>query len=358
VVLGTDLALTKSFLDRQFQKHTAYFDLLDSLGLHPQLAFTLLRICGTPRIKYLLSVSPPSYVSELASYFDARVVESLEKIMGATIDKQTIHDRLGAGIPAYAPYAVALYNSSKNEVLNRIRTSVELVTNELTSFTAPHNHDANWMYYDGLLTPCDFINALAIRLSILPPHLRLHPCRCNCGHVVRCDAEQIHHTFICDQFTAFGHTTRHNLVRDTMITVANSFGITVTKEPNHYVYPFGKKRPDILFRTSLGIATDVSIVSPTGAPGIALKEAERVKIRDHSAIVANQQDLFIPAVFEVYGLFGQGFVNLSRNLAGSLPPVMATEFERELKHQISFALAKGRSSALISAKWKQSNRIA
>ena len=137
-----------------------------------------------------------------------------------------------------------------------------------------------------------------------------------------------------------------------MIQVANSFGITCTKEPTCYEYPSNKRRPDILFHTDVGIAVDVSIVSPELVPGEHLQVIEKQKTKDHHAAVNAKQHVFYPAVFEAYGLFGKSTVNLIAQLARYLPTVLQADFRREMRSSIANALAQGRASAIVGTKWK------
>lgn len=356
ILLGADIAESPSFMEEKLRSHQAYFDLLEEISLHPQIYFTLLRMCGSPRLKYLCSVTPPEVARPLASFFDGRVAGMVSKLIdpsGASlIAESTLHDRLGAGIPCYSKHLDALYQAAKTTALTGVDTVVELVTNLIPHGTAQHNLDSDWMFYTGKLTPADFINAFGIRLGMLPSHLRMHPCTCACGSVIRNNFEQISHTFACDRFTHYGHTARHNRVRDTMIQVANSFGITCTKEPTCYEYPSNKRRPDILFHTDVGIAVDVSIVSPELVPGEHLQVIEKQKTKDHHAAVNAKQHVFYPAVFEAYGLFGKSTVNLIAQLARYLPTVLQADFRREMRSSIANALAQGRASAIVGTKWK------
>ena len=356
VLLGADLAETQSYIDDKIKSQVAYFDLLQSLPLHPQLAFTLLKVCGLPRCKYACSVMRPSLTKRLAETFDSKVkafVSSMIDPSGAsTILDAIMHDRLGAGIPAYARNVEIIYNAAKQESLSGVETNVELVTNDIPHPTAQHNLDSDWLYYKGKLTPAEFIAAFGVRVGNLPKHLRMSPCTCACGNVIRTDSEQIEHTFACDRFTHYGHVPRHNRVRDTIIQVANAFALTCTKEPTCYDYTSNKKRPDVLIHTETGIAIDVSIVSPKNVPGEQLQLAEKLKINEHHTAVTNRQHVFHPVVFEVFGLFGKSVTSFITQAARYLPVNLQQDFKREMRCSIANALAAGRASALVGTKWK------
>jgi len=234
---------------------------------------------------------------------------------GKTLIEDTIlHDRLGAGVPAYAKNVEAIFDAAKQESIHGIQTVVELVQNEIPHPTAQHNLDADWLFFRGKLTPAEFLAAFGVRLASLPRHLRVSPCTCACGQLIRNDCEQIEHTFACDRFTHYGHIPRHNRVRDTIIQVANAFTLRCSKESTCYEYQSNKKRPDVLFHTETGIAIDVSIVSPKQQPGEQLQSAEKNKINEPSTAVNNRQHIFHPAVFEVYGLFGKSVTTFNSSV--------------------------------------------
>ena len=52
----------EEFYDEQERKQSAFFDLLEGLRVHPALMYTLLYLCGDPRIRYLCSVMPPQHI--------------------------------------------------------------------------------------------------------------------------------------------------------------------------------------------------------------------------------------------------------------------------------------------------------
>jgi hypothetical protein len=67
--IGTcvDLTASRSFFEKQHKKQIDFFAMLDRVhaigSLHPAILFTLLRLCGNPRLEYLCSVTPPSVVA-------------------------------------------------------------------------------------------------------------------------------------------------------------------------------------------------------------------------------------------------------------------------------------------------------
>lgn len=57
--ISEDVAPAKAFEEQQVTKAKNYLTKLKELPLHPHLTYTLLRVCGLPRIHYVVSVTPP-----------------------------------------------------------------------------------------------------------------------------------------------------------------------------------------------------------------------------------------------------------------------------------------------------------
>ena len=113
-----DVGSTRGFWARQVAKQKSFFELLervhDAKCLHPAILFTLLRVCGNPRIEYVCSVMPPSDgLAALCKTFD----EGVRKILnGPTMlvgrlpeDSPRLYDADGAGFTNYLAIAPALF---------------------------------------------------------------------------------------------------------------------------------------------------------------------------------------------------------------------------------------------------------
>ena len=206
VTLGCDLANTRAFVVEQISKHDTYFDTLHRVPLHPQLKLILVRLCGAVRIKYLASVMPTATITDLINAFDKRVRDAVFGALrlgdGDMISDEMMYNRFGVGLPDYKRLAGKLFSSTRDRLLEGAVGRVELVNPVApgSHLTAPHNHDADWLWYDGEMTPATFIAAYCIRLGILPEHLRVRG-KCACGQLVQDDHEQIAHFMKCDRFT-------------------------------------------------------------------------------------------------------------------------------------------------------------
>lgn len=329
--------------------------------MHPQLKAVLLRVCGAPRLRYITSAMPPERTKTLTEAFDKGTVEALAAVLQLSVDELEksglLHDTMGAGIPKYTELREKLYTAARNYALDGVHTPVELVTkgDESSQPLARHNMDAQWLWYDGSMSPAEFCTAFCIRLGIVQRHLRVHPARCDCGATVTNDLEQIQHTFSCDQFTSTTHTRRHNMLRDEICRVCMSFGISAVKEPTCYAYEEGRKRPDILFATFRTIATDVTIVKPHEKPGEAAKEADEKKRKEHRAAVERHQHVFIPGACEAYGLIGPSMVTLVKELANDLPISTQFIFKRTMMNAIASILARSRASGIYGTRYRRDN---
>ena len=365
IVLGIDLANTTTFFEDKIAKAKVYFDTVDALPLHPQLKTVLLRLCGAPKLIYLLKGMAPQFTETIAETFDDMVLSSLAKAIGVSVNElplETVHHTSGAGIPSLKNIRADLYNASRNYAIERIQSAVELVPSDPTALSSPsarHNMDASWLWYHDAMTPAEFIAAFCVRLGFLPSHLRIHPIKCHCGTVVTSDAAQIDHTFRCDRFTRFTHATRHNMVRDAMARVAMQYGLSAIVEPSIYTYTAGRKRPDIVFQTSTAIATDITIVMPTDTPGDAACDADERKIKTHTDAVKALGHIFIPAAAEAYGLMGKGFTKLVDALTRDLATPYQWGFSNDMNRAITTAMARSRAAALYGSKqMHDANKIA
>ena len=363
VLLGADLACTGEFSQKQLQKQQQYFALLDRIPMHPQLKTTLLRVCGAPRLRYILSAMPPAWSSPLAEFFDKATIQALSKIIHVGVeelqDSGLLHDAMGASIPQYSKLNGKLYEAARNFAIFDVHTPVELVTKGDNSQqpTARHNLDSQWLWYDGTMSPAEFCTAYCIRLGIIQPENRVQPTRCDCGKLIQNDTEQLHHTIVCDQFTSATHTRRHNMLRDEICRICMSFGISAVKEPTCYQYEVGRKRPDILFLTHRILVTDVTIVKPRDEPGEAAKAADEEKRKQHRSAVESKQHVFIPGACEAYGLIGEGLVKLVKELAKDLPLSSQFVFKRTMMSAISTALARSRAQGIYGTRHLQDRII-
>jgi hypothetical protein len=359
-LLGIDLSTSpREWVQKKNEQHSAYFDLVRSAGLHPQIQFVLLRVCGTPRLTYHVSVVPPDVSELLTVPFERRLLTEFSSIIDPTgntvIAPEAFHSKFGIGAPMLTHLRAEIYEATRRMALEDDPNVPLLTLLNVTPSTqhAAHQSDAQWLFFDSpncALTPSQFSTALAIRLNIIPPHLDISTQRCACGEHLT-----YNHILSCDQATGLSHATRHNKIRDTIIQHARRFAITCSAEPAIYSYADGKKhRPDILFNVgTVGIATDVTVVQCQAEPGTASEQADKEKEKIHTNATSTIGHQFIPCALESHGYFGNGFVKLTRRLSEFIPSILRSNFVKEVTHAVSTVMAANRAESVLSAVHRQ-----
>jgi hypothetical protein len=355
-----------SFLAEKNAANIRFFETLFACPLHPQLQWTILRLCGSPKMIYLASTMPPELSTNLLKEFDGMLQQAARRILECdedSLDLDFLHDKLGAGFPLYSACATALYQESVL-LAHRPRGSrgqeVELVTEKLPQ-TADlcSQRDAQYMFYShttqfSSMTPVEFRLAAAIRLRTLPANMMPTAVACACAHDVVCTtpAQLIEHALRCPKMSRYTTTTRHNAVRDAICGVARSYGITVTKEPTFYDYQDEqgiRRRPDLTFHVTPPVTTDITIVHPDGTPGNAAKLAAQRKAKIHTDAANRMSHVFIPFALETYGLQDESCLRLSKRLEEYLPRYLQLSFRFDLFHAVSCTLARTRVAMVLSA---------
>jgi Reverse transcriptase (RNA-dependent DNA polymerase)/Reverse transcriptase-like len=333
-----------------------FFHNIVKCNLHPQLQWTILRLCGMPKMIYYAATTPPMFSSNLLDTFDKMVKTTAQTILEADIAPRMFYDTLGGGFPLYAKIANDLFEASKTMSLAQTKGAyVQLVTSCLSTAALSSQHDAQYLFFQAntdiaSMSPKEFQMAMSIRLRVLPRHIVNRPRKCNCGATLATDDTFIEHVLTCDQSTRFTHTHRHNQVRDAIAAVARANGITVTVEPTFYNYSTAaRKRPDITFHTPKPIATDVTIVKPHEVMNKATEDAEQAKSKEHTEAVSALGHTFIPFAMEVYGHRGISCTTLTKALKNQLPRHLQWTFEMDMNHAVSSALAKARAQSILSA---------
>jgi len=366
VALGADLCELPDtpFLRDKKEKTTRFFNLLEQIDLHPAITFTILRLCGNPRLEYLCSVMPPSYgLFEVTQEFDRclkRVLNGPSLLRGRFTVTSMLYDREGAGFIHYSGVSSLLFEETKRRLsaggTGRARP-VELVTTDTSLPVQRKGNDSGagngWLFYTGAkyeLTPAEFVSALAIRLLLLPESVRL-PVLCDCKKQLNTETDVIDHALACDRFTNFGHKARHDsMMYDALVPVARSYGLTCVCEPRCYAYDDASaNRPDIIFGTTPRTTTDVTIVFPDVEVGVAAMRAAVEKEKKHKKAVETLGHKFIAFAMESFGYMDQSAHDLVKALANDLPPVRRRTFFSEIYHAISVACARGRANAVNSA---------
>ena len=372
VIVGADIAprTDNAFLREQIAKQEAFFKLLDRVDIHPAILFTILRICGNPRLEYVCSVMPPTTkMAELCARFDDLIVASMNSatLLAGRLKPghfELLFDAKGAGFTRYSAVHAELYEMSKRQCLSATKSKpprTGLVTtdpNLPVHVRGATDLSGNWMMWKSSFTqelqPSQYVAALCLKLNVLPESVPF-PVKCNCGKTVTCDAEFIGHTYTCDRFTPFTHLHRHNEVMyGALVPLAKSYGIHCTTEPSFYTYEekdghTPHNRPDITFHTSPPIATDITIVAPVHEVDIAANEAAHAKVKKHRLAVQQMGHTFEPFALEIQGHMHECCYRVIRTLQRDLMPMHRLQFFRDATNAVSIALAKGRAEAIRAA---------
>jgi len=348
------------FAEEKNRVTTAFFEKVCAYSLHPQLIWTILRLCGAPKFIYLGSTTPTLHSLPILRHFDTMLKSTAERVIDAQISEPFLYHRLGAGFPCYARSAEALYNASKTMALTQSPKGVEV---ELVLDDLPHTADlrsqfhAPFIFFSAAtryseMTHVHFRFAMCIHLRTLPRRIAQTstPVKCDCGLNVTSSETLIEHALKCDKFGRYNRTHRHNLVRDTIAAIARSYGISTTIEPRFYNYETGRCRPDITFHVMpKAIATDVSIVYPEIEAGVAANRAAKAKIELHKRAVEAMEHSFIPFIMETYGYAHESCTQLAKALMAHIPRHRHAAFRFDMEHAASNALAIARANTIMTA---------
>jgi hypothetical protein len=341
----------REFVEEKKRSLAKFLAKLREIPLHPQLKWTILRLCGAPKFHYIACTMPPLVTTELMKHFDLEMKSSIESILDAEVQPQYIHDEHGAGFPCYARAAESLYRQSQDMALGvSVGEDVQLLLNTLTpSAGILSQQDASFMFYaaiNGLarLEGAEFIMAMCIRLRTLPRGMDF-PRICKCTRELPMGSvdDFINHALSCKKLSSYPQASRHNRIRDTLAAVVRTYGISVTLEPTFYVYNCREqRRPDIVFHARVAVATDVCVVHPAEAPRVAAVAAAARKVQDHNEAVTRENHKFFPFVLETFGYMHESCHQLIDELKKSIPPHLRQEFDFDVKRSVSCALARAR----------------
>jgi ribonuclease HI len=329
-----------------------FFDTLQTANLHPQLTWTILRLCGAPKMIYYAATTPPQHGLDILTKFDGKLRQATEHLIGP-VDAQLLYAPNGGGFPCYAKHATLLFEQSKRMALHGVEPSKVVLTTtpESNPELMAHldgQHHAPYLFFTrptelSYMSPSEFITALSIRLRTLPRHTCTLPKQCICGRLCRSYGEVIDHVFACDRMSAFTFTQRHDLVKSAIAALIRSYGFNVTIEPRFYSYDTGlRQRPDITVNTARPITTDLVICVQDGNVGAAASRAAQNKRRIHSDAVQRQDHLFVPFAMEVHGHCDESCYSFIKHIRNHLPPYTGYIFEREMFSVIAITLAKAR----------------
>ena len=369
IVLGGNISENNNeYLKMQRNKLCGFYDVLRKIDLHPQLAFTLARICGFEKARYFANVTKPEHSQNVLAEFDQEAITYLEDLFNIDIaDQDFCHRAGGLGIYDYHSNAQTLYQESFNaSVLKLKQQDVPLVNAKppADKKAAAHlaaQHTAWWLRYQPRgrsvrLTPSTFKIGMCIRCGTLPRDLLSSvPRTCVCGEVLMTPLDLINHAQNC-QHSGFTPATRHNIMKYDAAQVFRRYGLGVTVEPTMYDGSYTdnhKHRPDLsVYSGPNVITTDFAIMQQdkSGVPGIAAKNAAKAKNKLHSKPVNNYgiNHHFVPCTFEAHGHMDNSVMEFIERAGQHLPAFLASEMKKEMVTVMSIALLKARVAAVAA----------
>ena len=408
-LLGASLSNSPGpFLQRYKQRQNAFFELIKWTELHPALTYSILRICGNPRIKYLCSVMPPTeQLLALANWFDSEVISILDgatmlhgRIQSTPNAVERVYASNGLGFTCYTSAAETLYAASQIAAMTDstrsgwclepattishmagqhpfIAPTVETPSDppSLSAAAPPQTNSPEeevdtigvnighlWLFYTGReddLTPKEYKIALSLRLGCLPSSVNL-PVACRCQQVISSAAQMIHHAMACPEGkmlkdSGISFTSRHEVIkREALLKIPRMYGIGCVAEPKTFqsYYGSGKRgRPDVQYESFPPIVIDLSVVhtSLDKQEGYSAQQKAQQKENKHGEAVRAGGATFVPFIMETEGLLHYGAVEVIKALSRQLAYHMRHSFINDMKRTLSVALAKEKMKAVCMA---------
>ena len=337
--------------------------------LHPQLAYTMLRLCGLPFWRFLARTTPG--IEDRSRLFDTLIRESFRDIIKCEPERQWVESTAGAGLYSYEATGAALYEENRvacaeieasgahtrppksatetfNENLRK--THPELDDADATSSCG--NHSTLWMKWSthkaARMTKQDFVDAMRLRCrcAITPARLT-----CFCGEPLDVNHTASKHILRCGFVNGITWQHRHDGVVAVLQRAVAASGTHAVTNPTFYNYADGSaKKPDITaFFPGDPISVDVTIVTPEASAGAAAKKAAAEKKEKHSAAVNDKGHDFIPLAFETWGHSDPSYDIFARRLSNACQPWAAKNIVEELKIGVATAIAAGNARIVRGA---------
>ena len=109
VVLGANMTSSYDnaggYNETQRKRHWRFIRLMRQLhGIDPQLAFTLTRLSGYPRLNFYASVTPPDFSGRVLLDYQDSLIDYLQEKLNFIVPAEAVHNRFGLGVPDYYSY--------------------------------------------------------------------------------------------------------------------------------------------------------------------------------------------------------------------------------------------------------------
>ena len=363
VVLGANISRNyEQYNSKQQHNLCGFFDVLEKVGLHPQLAFTLAHFCGFTKARYYAAATPPEHSEAVLTAFNNKCCSFLEKLFDFDVLGQPFaHHKHGLGIPDYLGRRNILYTEMRNAAILSVPSQpVELVNVVLDEDETALRHrsaqeNASWLQYqpngyDTRMQPIEFRISMAIRCRTLPRFImdrKLQRCPCN-NAAIATPGELIDHALNC-RGIGFSPSHRHSLIKAEVAKIFRRSNFAVTLEPNFYCYNDGKNhRPDLTIFAPHPVATDFVICQQDTVPGTAANREARKKLKTHTTAVTSAGHHFVPFALEAHGhehSSVQAFVKAAMQFR---PQFEELQMMRDIRVGVSVALARARINSVLA----------
>ena len=150
-VLGTSVSSNHhETIEAYRAKLNKFFDIVESVRVHPQILFNIMRFCGKLKLLYIFESTPPVDVAPLGELFHARLSGALCCLLTANVPDAMMYDIHGCGMVDFCANAVDLY---EHAMLEAIATSAgpvpRLSTNSFSEASIRGQADAQYLFYGG-----------------------------------------------------------------------------------------------------------------------------------------------------------------------------------------------------------------
>jgi hypothetical protein len=392
VVLGCNISDNhEEHNAKMIKRLIGFFDVLEQVGLHPQVAVTLARLCGYPKAAYFVCTTPPEIAMPVLRAFKHRAYKFLEKTLGfdvvvpgsnPVVPMTFTHHVRGLGMPDYEQHCGAVYSESRAAAILKLPQLEVSLVHQVSTVVSANQHpvsglqasprsefpDAHaaaqcnplWMQFQPRgrkeqLTPVEYRYTMAIRCNTLPKKefnncVRNHTSCCDNIDISTPD-RLIAHALNCKK-SGFTPATRHNFVKTAVASTLQRFGFHVRVEPTSYSHLYGSgrmERPDLTVShpVPIPVTTDFVIVQQEGSVGSSAKAAAKRKMNNHDSAVSAVGHRFVPFALEAHGYEDPSVINFLHQISVTLPGYLKRQLILDVRMAVSCALARARYQAVV-----------
>ncbi|MBL4704800.1 MAG: hypothetical protein JKY54_09780 [Flavobacteriales bacterium] len=357
------------------------FDKLDGLRkfcdrtAHPmfnsRLAYTLLRMCGSPKFTFLCQMVDPNIMTlgdrSVYSEADDIVAKAFEQITGIPAEHAYLYHDVLNDLKPFVVEGPLLYERMTDSVDNKTtKDEVAPITNPLAAYpelsvvmkshllSASGNHASAWLWYDPRhpMSSDDFNIALRLRHGYMPDRYQ----HCTCSFSFR-DCEPIaalSHLLTCNT-NIYSYTSRHDEIASDINQVLKDYNFATRREPRDFHGDDDRMRPDVTIFTSLvNRVIDVSVITNTSASHAGRKDAA-----GHAAALKeakHQENVkkfpgheFYPVIIESSGHVHASYDKLVKYLSKHVPYDDVRRFTVEMHRALTTATQRGNARILKGA---------